>query len=434
MGNIKTLYVRNVVEDLLKKRKTVGTFIIICAVMFGALGLRQGGKTAELTEEQKQQIEEYNMKIAEYDASIEDVKKSIEEADKQIEELQEYVDNSIYMQIDPNNIQVVSSQYGVVTGNNIGNICNALIAYINDGGLKEPLEAADEDLQIKYWRDIVGAYQSGNTIVFYVNHHDMDQARRIMTIIKKRVMEYVPSVQKIQGDFSLEEMRTSEYTKADVNIVNTQNNHRNNLKNYTNNRSDLTNKLVSTQNNKESYIEKKQPENIEAASTNTKLVVLEYSILGIVFGVMIAFVCVVLKYILGDTLRSANDLKDTNLNMLGTYYAVGKYVPSLERSVLDIEVLTKNTEGRGVFMNLLSEDDLTRKVAEEYRGMLQTRNITVDIGSNVRDNAEELKLMMERGTCVFIAQAGETTYKHLEQMEQLCERFHVVILGCIIIE
>ena len=434
MGNIKTLYVRNVVEDLLKKRKAVGTFIIICAVVFGALGLRQGGKTTEVTEEQKQQVEEYNMKIAEYDASIEDVKKSIEEADKQIEELQEYVDNSIYMQIDPNNIQVVSSQYGVVTGNNIGNICNALIAYINDGGLKEPLEAADEDLQIKYWRDIVGAYQSGNTIVFYVNHHDMDQARRIMTIIKKRVMEYVPSVQKIQGDFSLEEMRTSEYTKADVNIVNTQNNHRNNLKNYTNNRSDLTNKLVSTQNNKESYIEKKQPENIEAASTNTKLVVLEYSILGIVFGVIIAFVCVVLKYILGDTLHSANDLKDTNLNMLGTYYAVGKYVPSLERSVLDVEVLTKNTEGRGVFMNLLSEDDLTRKVAEEYRGMLQTRNITVDIGSNVRDSAEELKQMMGCGTCVLIAQAGKTTYKHLEQMEQLCERFHVVILGCIIIE
>lgn len=85
-------------------------------------------------------------------------------------------------------------------------------------------------------------------------------------------------------------------------------------------------------------------------------------------------------------------------------------------------------------MNLLSEDDLTRKVAEEYRGMLQTRNITVDIGSNVRDNAEELKLMMECGTCVFIAQAGKTTYKHLERMEQLCERFHVVILGCIIIE
>lgn len=152
MKNIKTLYVRNVLGDLLSRKKAVGTFIVICAVLFGILGLRQGGKTVELTEEQKQEIEDYNTKIAEYDASIEDTKKCVEEADAQIKDLQDYVDNSIYMQIDPNNVQVISSQYGVVTGNNVGNICNSIIAYINDGGLKEPLDSGDEDLDIKYWQ------------------------------------------------------------------------------------------------------------------------------------------------------------------------------------------------------------------------------------------------------------------------------------------
>ena len=110
MKNIKTLYVRNVLGDLLSRKKAVGTFIVICAVLFGILGLRQGGKTVELTEEQKQEIEDYNTKIAEYDASIEDTKKCVEEADAQIKDLQDYVDNSIYMQIDPNNVQVISSQ------------------------------------------------------------------------------------------------------------------------------------------------------------------------------------------------------------------------------------------------------------------------------------------------------------------------------------
>ena len=197
MKNIKTLYVRNVLGDLLSRKKAVGTFIVICAVLFGILGLRQGGKTVELTEEQKQEIEDYNTKIAEYDASIEDTKKCVEEADAQIKDLQDYVDNSIYMQIDPNNVQVISSQYGVVTGNNVGNICNSIIAYINDGGLKEPLDSGDEDLDIKYWRDVVGAYQSGNTLTIYVLHHNMDQARRIMNIMKKRIMEYLPKVQSV---------------------------------------------------------------------------------------------------------------------------------------------------------------------------------------------------------------------------------------------
>ena len=267
MKNIKTLYVRNVLRDLLSRKKAVGTFIVICAVLFGILGLRQGGKTVELTEEQKQEIEDYNTKIAEYDASIEDTKKCVEEADAQIKDLQDYVDNSIYMQIDPNNVQVISSQYGVVTGNNVGNICNSIIAYINDGGLKEPLDSGDEDLDIKYWRDVVGAYQSGNTLTIYVLHHNMDQARRIMNIMKKRIMEYLPKVQSVQGDFSLEEMRTSEYTKADAGILNAQNNNRNNLKTYTTSRSDQNSKLVNLQNNKTSYIEKNKPENMDAVKT-----------------------------------------------------------------------------------------------------------------------------------------------------------------------
>lgn len=432
MGNIKTLYVRNVVEDLLKKKKTVGTFIVVCAVLFGLLGLRQGGKTAELTEEQKQQIEEYNMKVAEYDDSIEDVKKSIEEADKQIEGLQEYIDNSIYMQVDSNNVQVVSVQYGLKTNNNVGNICNTLITYINDGGLKEPLDAEDEDLNIKYWRDVVGAYQSGNTLTLYVCHYDMEQARRIMEIMKERITEYLPQVRRVQGDFTLEELKTSEYTKADAGVTNNQNNNRNNLKNYITNRADLNSKLVGYQNNRTNYIEKNQPENMEAASVNTKLLVVEYMLLGIIFGALAAFVCVALKYILGDTLRNANDLKETDLNLLGTYYATGKYAPGLERSMMDVEILVRDS--RRVFMNMLSDDELSRKVAGDCKNALETMNIEATSGSDIKNSAEELKRMIECGSCVLIAQAGKTTYHQLEQMTQLCGRFHVSVLGCIVIE
>ena len=67
MRNIKILYIRNMVEDLLKKKKTVGVFILICVIVFGALGLRQGGKTADLTDEQKQICEEAAAEATEYE-------------------------------------------------------------------------------------------------------------------------------------------------------------------------------------------------------------------------------------------------------------------------------------------------------------------------------------------------------------------------------
>ena len=434
MRNLKTLYVRNVLEDLIKKKVAVVIFIVICAVLFGRLGIVQGGKAVTETEEQKQEIEEYNAKIAEYDSAIEDTQNAIAEADKQIESLQEYIDNSIYMQIDPNNIQTVSVQYGLKTSNNVGNILNSFITYINDGGLKEELSDADEDLKVKYWRDVVSCYQSSNNLIVTVVHSDMDQAKRIMSIMKERVMNYVPKVKNLQGDFSLEELKTSEYVKTDTGVVNNQNNNRNNLKNYTTNRADLNNKLIGFQNSKKTYIEKNEPDNLKAADTNTKVLMVAYVLLGILFGAVIAFVLVALKYILGDTLRTANDIKESNLNLLGTYSALNQYKPDLERSKMDVEVLAKAKNADKVFFYVMSDDEISKKVAKDYEDIMKASGIAVETGSNISESAEELKKMIACGNCVFIAEVGKTTYRQLELQTRLCERFKTAVLGCVVVE
>ena len=434
MRNLKTLYVRNVLEDLIKKKVAVGIFIVICAVLFGMLGIVQGGKAVTETEEQKQEIEEYNAKIAEYDSAIEDTQNAIAEADKQIGSLQEYIDNSIYMQIDPNNIQTVSVQYGLKTSNNVGNILNSFITYINDGGLKEELSDADEDLKVKYWRDVVNCYQSGNNFFIVVINSDMDQAKRIMSIIKERVMNYVPKVKSLQGEFSLEELKTSEYVKTDTGVVNNQNNNRNNLKNYTTNRADLNNKLIGFQNSKKTYIEKNEPDNLKAADTNTKVLMVAYILLGILFGAVIAFIIVALKYIFGDTLRTANDIKESDLNLLGTYSTLNQYKPDLERSKMDVEVLAKAKNADKVFFYVMSDDEISKKVAKDYGDIMKASGIAVETGSNISESAEELKKMIACGNCVFIAEVGKTTYRQLELQTCLCERFKTAVLGCVVVE
>ena len=262
----------------------------------------------------------------------------------------------------------------------------------------------------------------------------MDQAKRIMSIIKERVMNYVPKVKNLQGDFSLEELKTSEYVKTDTGVVNNQNNNRNNLKNYTTNRADLNNKLIGFQNSKKTYIEKNEPDNLKAADTNTKVLMVAYVLLGILFGAVIAFVLVALKYILGDTLRTANDIKESNLNLLGTYSALNQYKPDLERSKMEVEVLAKAKNADKIFFYVISDDEISKKVAKDYEESLKTLGIAVEIGSNVSESAEELKKMIACGNCVFIAEVGKTTYRQLEQQTRLCERFQTAVLGCVVVE
>lgn len=434
MYQFKTLYVRNVVEDLIKKKKIVAIFVCICVIFFAGLGIRQGNKKIELSEEQQQELDDYNLKLAEYDSVIADVEKSISEADKQIEELQEYIDESIYMQIDPQNIQTVAVQYMMSADISVGNIMNTYIAFINDGALKEELPEKDQDLKIKYWRDIINCYQNGNTLNVVVVHYDMDSAKRIMSIIKNRIQDYIPEIKKYQGDFNLNEIKTTEYVKADSGMTNNQNNHRNNLRSYTNSRSDLNSKLINNQNAKKTYIEKNEPTFSTDTTINKKVILVKYVLLGIIFGIVIAFAAILLRYIFGDRIQSERDLRDLHLNVLGTYKNGKGYTPDLTRSMMDVELLAGERKAAGLFLNMLSADEQSKKVAEDYKTAMEAAHITGMIGSDVYSNAESLRQMMESGFCILIIEAGKASYKDVEQQIQICTRFKVEIMGCILVE
>lgn len=434
MYQFKTLYVRNVVEDLIKKKKIVAIFVCICVIFFAGLGIRQGNKKIELSEEQQQELDDYNLKLAEYDSVIADVEKSISEADKQIEELQEYIDESIYMQIDPQNIQTVAVQYMMSADISVGNIMNTYIAFINDGALKEELPEKDRDLKIKYWRDIINCYQNGNTLNVVVVHYDMDSAKRIMSIIKNRIQDYIPEIKKYQGDFNLNEIKTTEYVKADSGMTNNQNNHRNNLRSYTNSRSDLNSKLINNQNAKKTYIEKNEPTFSTDTTINKKVILVKYVLLGIIFGIVIAFAAILLRYIFGDRIQSERDLRDLHLNVLGTYKNGKGYTPDLTRSMMDVELLAGERKAAGLFLNMLSADEQSKKVAEDYKTAMEAAHITGMIGSDVYSNAESLRQMMESGFCILIIETGKASYKDVEQQIQICTRFKVEILGCILVE
>ena len=233
MGNLKSIYLRNLIDDFWKKKKMIGVVVLICAIAFAALGVRQAGKVQTLTKEQQEEIDDYNEKIKEYDDTIADVDESLKLVNQQIEDLQKYMDNSIYMKLDSQNIQVASLQYGLQTEANTGNILNALNLYINEGGLKEALSEEWKELSVENWREIISPSITANLLNITIVHYDEEQLKKIVEVVKTRLQEQVPQIASVQGNFTLKEIDTSFYTKADVGILNSQNNNRNNLKNYT---------------------------------------------------------------------------------------------------------------------------------------------------------------------------------------------------------
>lgn len=440
MGNGKSIYLRNLLEDLWKKKKWVGICVLVCALLFVGIELRlvqTGGRIRTITEAEQQEIDEYKEKIAAYDASIKEAEEGLALATQQIDDLQKYVDTSIYMRIDHQNIQTASVQYGVSaaaeSGTNIGNVLNALVLYINEGGLKEVLDEEYKDLAVENWREIVVPTITANLLNITVIHYDEQQAVQILELIKGRVREEASQIAKIQGEFTLEEIDTTAYVKADVGVNDRQNTYLNNLKNYKSSMIDWENKLIGQKNGKKSFEKKNEPEAIaEIEQASVSEATIRSAIAGILFGIVLPVLILLLQYILSDRIRSKEDLRRAKLNVLGSFSADG-YMPALERSMLDLKVLAEQQKMTSVFLNGMSERQITVQAVAGYAEAVKESGLQTESGFHVYDSAEELKKMAASKGCVLFVEVGKNTFAELEQQIALCQRFQIAILGCVVI-
>lgn len=434
MLNIKTIYFKNLIEDLRKHIKIVAFCIAVCAAFFAILGYKNAQKVRQLTADQLMEIQEYQESLSGYDAAIVDTESTLKTINNQVEKQQEYVDNSIYMKLDSQNIQVASTQYAVVTSGNIGNIMNSIFLFVDDGGLKEALEEKFGVTDSKYWREIITVNNSGEILNLIVYHYDITEAEKILNIVKEKLNQKISDIVAVQGEFNLVELGTSYYTKADMNVQNIQNEYLNNLKNYISNRSDYETKLVNQKIARENYVKNNKLEDVEIKQSNSVLQMMEYMVIGILFGIAIPLVCFLLQYILSNRLRSKEDLRDSGLNVLAGYCDNKGYQPTLERGMLDLKLLAEEKKLDSVFISVLQEDEVSKKVAEEWCKIMEQSGMKAKIGYHLLENAEDLKTLISNKGCLLVAEAGKTTYPQIEQQMKLCTRVQGELLGCIVIE
>ena len=430
---MKSVYFSNLIEDLYKKRIIIGIFVLACTMLFAILGYRKAVPKLSLNKQQLDEVDKYTERLAAYDSMIADIEDSLSLTNLQIDSLQTYIDNSIYMKIDSQNIQTASVQYGIQSDGEIDNILSALTLYVNEGGLKEALSEEFTNLNTEYWKEIISCSTNGNVLNISLIHYNADDAKRILDIIKTRLQNQVATIASVQGTFSLSEIDSSYYIKSDISVANTQNSTRNNLKNYITNRSDLNNKLISQKNAKSAYIEKSKPQSLPDTSVNKAANIIKYAISGFLFGIILPCICFMLQYILGNRIRSAKDIENYNVPVLNIGLMPDTYIHSLDRSLIDIKLLLQQHQLSSLFLNALSEQPRVREAVNDYKTLTEQAGIPTVEGYNTFEDADELQQMISIKNCILFIKVGKDTYPQLEQQLNLCRSFKIDILGCIIV-
>ena len=285
---MKSVYIKNLYTEILKRKKRMVVSIGLFMLIMSAVGLKKYMDIPDgYTEEEQLKVTEYEDNVEEFDAAIKELTESLKLAERQVKITEEYCENSIYMQLDPQKIYVSSVQYGVQTTNSVGNILSACTAYVNDGSMKEELSEKLDDIPIEYLKEIITCSSSGNVLTISVMHYNEQSAERIMEAITEQLQKQVKHIEDVQGEFTLEELDATSYTKADVTVVNTQNTNLNNYKNNQNNLASLRKSLIDQRNNRRGYMEYNKPE--EPAGGKSVSIIFKYLIFGIILGAGLPF-------------------------------------------------------------------------------------------------------------------------------------------------
>lgn len=428
----RNYYFKNIVDNFIMHWKIIIPFIVLCTLGLGVLGYYKSNQVKNLTPEQQEEIDAYNEQLAAYDKQIEEAQKNIETIQSEISNLQKYIDESIYMKLEPLNLQLATAQYAITDTLNTSYIISSMTNYLAYGNIQEILEKEYGTEEAGYIREILSWPVNGNLLNITITHYDKEKGKEILKIIQKSLENYIPEVVKVQGKFTFKKLETRFYTKKDNDVTNVQNSKKDTLKNYNVSLADYNTRVASNKNSKLDYIEKNKPEVIEAAAPG-KMLVVKYFIFGIVLGVALPFAFISLKYILSNRIRSAQELINAEIPVFSCISGKNSEKPDISLGVTELKFLVQKYNMDGFFLNILSGDDKVKSVVEDITETFKQNGISVETGVIASEDARSLEHMVKKQYTVVIVKTGENTYAQLASQLAACQKFDVSLLGCIVV-
>jgi len=425
-------YFKSILDAIKNKWIGVLAVTIICAMALGGFGFVKAKNTKNYVEANQREVEEYETRKAELDASVQDIEEYIQVLEDEIDNFQRYLDESIIMSLNGDEIHVANVQWNVISEyEKKEEILSALKQYVLEGGLKESLQGADDDLKVQYWNEAMTV--TVDNIVFSVSimQPSEELSKKSIDLIVEDIAKQAKVLADVYGDIHMDNEQVSIYVKSDAGIVKTQNSNLDTLKSYKNNHSDQCNKLSSLQDKVKSFEEENAPEVLEDISSSATKNAIKFAVIGVVIGLVIGIAVVIIDYCMSGRLRIAEDVKKYGLTLL-TKRSKGNMVPEVKRTCMDIlqHLSTFGCESTSIYC--LTARDSAIEIAKEFTGCLIEKHVATSIVSNADTDAEAMNTLISNKTVCLVLSVSETETKRIEETIAMCKQYGLTIIGCIV--
>ena len=403
------------------------------------------------------------------------------------QENKEYLEKSVLMQLNPNEIPTVMLNYQFKkdqADEELSNIftmyenalldedtCTAIIQVFGEEyantSVRELISVTDTENGQN--SDIIKLQKDKNSGILSIQIYagSEEQCKQVAEIVKTRVLEYTEQLQQIFGNYTVNAISEQYYISSDSNlnmqksdVVNAVNDAYTALKNIT---SGLSEKQIGyfnllTKDCEDQTLVKEDTQETANMTANVQYISMKYVLIGLLAGMFLAVCWYAVIYIMTQTVKDVDEVKIiTNLPVFGTVLGsnehgkrniIDQWIDSwfahdkksennellLTRISHEVAMLAGQKDKRNLLVACSESDQNLKKQADSLVEKLRELGMNVtSTDSLVSDNTEVLKQLESADSAVFVEQLMKSERNQIREAVELCRRCQVEVLGSVIV-
>lgn len=403
------------------------------------------------------------------------------------QENKEYLEKSVLMQLNPNEIPTVMLNYQFKkdqADEELSNIftmyenalldedtCTAIIQVFGEEyantSVRELISVTDTENGQN--SDIIKLQKDKNSGILSIQIYagSEEQCEQVAEIVKKRVLEYTEQLQQIFGNYTVNAISEQYYISSDSNlnmqksdVVNVVNEACTVIKNIT---SGLSEKQIGyfnllAKDCEDQTIAKEDTQESANMTANVQYISIKYILIGLLAGMFLAVCWYAVIYIMTQTVKDVDEVKIiTNLPVFGTVLRsnengkrnmIDRWIDSwfahdkksennellLTRISHEVAMLAGQKDKKCLLIACSGNDQNVKKQADSLVEKLRELGMNVtSTDSLVSDNTEVLKQLESADSAVFVEQLMKSERNQIREAVELCRRCRVEVLGSVIV-
>lgn len=480
----------NLFHYILKKWRIVVIAMLVLGVVADLYYVKESSSNAAAVESQT--IEEESI-----ETQIRNVKENLTEDEMQqvdrvytmyaynedsYQENAEYLDSSLLMQLNPEEIPTVLLSYQISRNISEEEIRNIMTMY--ESTLLDETSCADivdvigkkyKNTAVKELVSITDNVNNNSVILQNVESGVLNiriyaleekQCEKIADVIKKRMQAYTEQLQQVFGEFSVQNISEQYYLSSDstvstqkMNVVSAMNSAYSYMNNVTNVFTEdqltyfnlLTKPLDESMNQEERDTAE---QNVADTAVKMNYFSTKYVLVGVIAGAFLVALWYACVYIITQTVKDTDDLKVvTGLPIFGTVLSNGeldkrnkvdKWIDSLfsrgkkkeddavllERVCHEIELHAKKNEVKNILVTSSADTEDIALIMDKVQQKLTELGVAVVKSDSIAsDSIEALEQLQKADGVVFVEQLMKSSREDIRKETELCSRYQVEMLG-----